>query len=65
MTEWKAGTILILVTWVLQIFWSLFSLMPSQGEKDAPGYHGGTAVSFIIFAGYQKLGDEMANDSQL
>jgi hypothetical protein len=49
LTEWKTGAILILVTWILQVFWALFSLMPFQGEKDAPGYQGGTAVSLTDY----------------
>lgn len=45
-TQWKVGTVLIAVAWAFQLFWSLFSLLPSQGSKGAPGYHGGTAVGF-------------------
>lgn len=62
LTEWKTGVILILVTWILQVFWSLFSLMSSQGEKDAPGYHGGTAVSLITFIKHRHLGVQMTNN---
>lgn len=45
-TQWKVGTILIAIAWGYQMFWSLFSLLPGRGRKDAPGYHGGTAVRF-------------------
>lgn len=43
-TQWKVGTVLIAVTWGFQIFWSIISLLPGRGRKDAHGYHGGTAV---------------------
>jgi hypothetical protein len=45
-TQWKVGTVLIVVAWAFQVFWSLFSLLPIRGSKGSPGYHGGTAVSF-------------------
>ncbi|CAL5873081.1 uncharacterized protein PFLUO_LOCUS7350 [Penicillium psychrofluorescens] len=44
LTHWKAGVALIVVTWVFQIFWGLFSLLHFQGKMDAPGYRGGTAL---------------------
>ncbi|CEJ62122.1 hypothetical protein PMG11_10632 [Penicillium brasilianum] len=42
--EWKAGIVLTSVGWAIQVLWSLFSLLPSNGVKGTAGYHGGTAL---------------------
>ncbi|KAJ5988363.1 integral membrane protein [Penicillium waksmanii] len=42
--HWKTGTALVVLAWVFQVFWSLFSLLSNSGGKGLPGYQGGTAL---------------------
>ncbi|KAJ5950097.1 integral membrane protein [Penicillium verhagenii] len=41
---WKAGSALIVVLWVFQIFWSLFSLRSSKLATHDQAYQGSTAL---------------------
>lgn len=46
---WKAGSAMIVVVWLLQVFWSIFSLSASDGQTYGPAHQGSTAVR--IYAG--------------
>ncbi|KJK60841.1 hypothetical protein P875_00042920 [Aspergillus parasiticus SU-1] len=60
LSHWKVGTGLVAAVWAMEVVWALFSLLPSQCEKDAPGYKDGTklmygALAAIVFAGVRVL----------
>jgi hypothetical protein len=38
LAHWLVGMALIFVVWVIEVLWALFSLLPSQRQKGAPGY---------------------------
>ncbi|KAL3465880.1 hypothetical protein BJX64DRAFT_296758 [Aspergillus heterothallicus] len=45
---WKAGTAITVVVWGFQVFWAVFSILPSRREKEyvasSAGYQGSTAL---------------------
>ncbi|KAJ5771996.1 integral membrane protein [Penicillium odoratum] len=47
---WKAGTALIVVLWILQVFWSLFSMLPHKDRAQGLAGQGSTAIhpDFIL-----------------
>lgn len=49
---WKAGSALVVVVWIFQIGWSIYSLQIHDKGIQGPGYQGGTAViiSYLLFA---------------
>ncbi|KAE8422692.1 hypothetical protein BDV36DRAFT_310401 [Aspergillus pseudocaelatus] len=56
LSHWKVGTGLVVAVWAMEVVWALFSLLPSQCKKDAPGYKDGTKLMYgalvaIVFAG--------------
>ncbi|KAF7592263.1 hypothetical protein BBP40_000465 [Aspergillus hancockii] len=58
--HWKVGMVLIAVVWAIEVLWALFSLLPSQRQKDAAGYKAGTkllygALGAIVFAGVRVI----------
>lgn len=44
LSHWKVGTGLVVAVWAMEVMWALFSLLPSQCNKGAPGYKDGTKV---------------------
>ncbi|OGM44992.1 integral membrane protein [Aspergillus bombycis] len=42
LSHWKVGTGLVVAVWAMEVMWALFSLLPSQCNKNAPGYKDGT-----------------------
>ncbi|CZR51469.1 uncharacterized protein PAC_01345 [Phialocephala subalpina] len=47
----KVGIVILLLSWVMVYVWGLFSLLPSQGRRDAPAYSLGTKLLYAtLFA---------------
>ncbi|CRG87717.1 Woronin body major protein [Talaromyces islandicus] len=44
LTFWKAGSVMILVVWLLQVFWTILSLWVSDGKTYGPAHQGSTAL---------------------
>lgn len=44
---WKAGSALVVVVWIFQIGWSIYSLQFHDKGIQGPGYQGGTLVSIL------------------
>ncbi|KNG89878.1 integral membrane protein [Aspergillus nomiae NRRL 13137] len=60
LSHWKVGTGLVVAVWAMEVMWALFSLLPSQCNKYAPGYKDGTklmygALAAIVFTGVRVL----------
>ena len=41
---WKAGSALVVLIWVFQLFWSTISIFPRKEVTYAPTFQGSTAV---------------------
>ncbi|KAL3474921.1 hypothetical protein BJX99DRAFT_230539 [Aspergillus californicus] len=58
--HWEAGTALMVVLWVFEVFWALYSVLPSQGLKKAPRYRDETILLYasmiaLIFVGIRVI----------
>ncbi|BAE64627.1 unnamed protein product [Aspergillus oryzae RIB40] len=58
--HWKVGSGLVVAVWETEVVWAIFSLLPSQCKKDAPGFKDGTkliygALGAIVFAGVRVI----------
>ncbi|KAL4910004.1 hypothetical protein BDW74DRAFT_46624 [Aspergillus multicolor] len=54
--HWKAGSALMVVAWVLEVFWAAFSLLPSQGRRVAPRFRQGTLLLYGTLIALVPLG---------
>ncbi|KAL4941309.1 hypothetical protein BDV06DRAFT_194814 [Aspergillus oleicola] len=43
-THWKAGSVLMVVAWFLEVLWAAFSLLPSQADPEAPNFRMGSTL---------------------
>ncbi|KAE8151575.1 hypothetical protein BDV25DRAFT_171347 [Aspergillus avenaceus] len=60
MNHWKTGTALIVVVWVMEVLYALFSLLPTERRKAAPGYRDGTTLLYgalvaLVFGGVRVI----------
>lgn len=58
---WKAGSAMIVVVWLMQVFWSIFSLVASDGKTYGPAHQGSTAVSIFKNRHISSFYDSLAN----
>lgn len=47
--HWKVGSGLVVAVWATEVVWAIFSLLPSQCKKDAPGFKDGTKVCILAW----------------
>ncbi|KAJ6115181.1 hypothetical protein N7486_000959 [Penicillium sp. IBT 16267x] len=57
---WKAGSALVVLIWIFQLFWSTFSLFPRKEKTHAPTFQGSTtllqgAIIALFFIGIRVI----------